>query len=96
MTPVTPFVERLVGQLSRLRASLPAAMTKRAKAEGRVQELTKALQGGQLAMVTAGKYRDEVMGWTGATEEPARIQRDIAAIEADLREAASLIAQAVK
>lgn len=95
MTPVKPNVERLIGQLIRLRASLPAALSKKVTAEARVHDLTKALQGGQLSMSTANNYRTEIGGWTGALEEPARLQRDIEAIEADLRAAAALIAQAV-
>lgn len=95
MTPVKPTVERLVAQLLRLRASLPAAMAKKAKAEQVVDKLAKAIQGNQLAPVTANAYRAQIDAWKGALEDPARLQRDIEAIESDLREAASLIAQAV-
>jgi hypothetical protein len=98
MTPVKPNVERLVGQLIRLRASLPAALAKRAKAEERTQFLSKALQNkgtAQLSMITAQAYRNELGGWQGALDDPARLERDIAAIEADLREVAKLIAQVV-
>lgn len=94
MTPVKPNVERLIGQLIRLRASLPSALAKKAKAEQRVQFLSKHLQNkgaAQLSMITAQAYRNELAGWQGALDDPTRLERDIAEIEADLREAAALI-----
>lgn len=95
MTPVAPTVERLVGQLARLRESMPAAVAKKAKAEERAQHLTAALKSNQYAPATVKAYRAELEAWQGALETPARLQRDIEAIEDDLRAAASLIAQAV-